>query len=230
MEVPEGLSWWRGWPGGSEWLAALPGVAAACAEQWDLRLGAPFQPATIAFVVPAERRDGTRAVLKIDFPETESEHEAAALAHWNGDGAARLLEADAERAALLIERLAPARSLRSVPEAEANTIAAGVLRRLWSTPPGPTRSPSSASTRWWRPGPPTRPAARRPSRGCSTSPPASSASCCRAPARRRSCTRTPTPATCCSTSTAAGSRSTPSRWSASARSTARRWCATAARS
>ena len=138
MEVPDGLSWWRGWPGGSEWLAALPGLAAACAEQWDLRLGDPFRPATIALVVPAERRDGTRAVLKINFPEAESEHEAAALAHWNGDGAARLLEADAERAALLIERLAPARSLRSLPEAEANTIAAGVLRRLWSTPPGPT--------------------------------------------------------------------------------------------
>ena len=230
MEVPEGLSWWRGWPGGSEWLAALPGLAAACAEQWDLRLGDPFQPATIAFVVPAERRDGTRAVLKINFPETESEHEAAALAHWNGDGAAGLLEADAERAALLIERLAPARSLRSVPEAEANTIAAGVLRRLWSTPPGSTAPfirldevvetwAADAARR-----PPTQPRlldlAAGLVRELLPSPGAAGG-----PAPGLSTT-----ATCCSTSTAAGSRSTPSRWSASPRSTARRWCATAARS
>ena len=103
-------------------------------------------------------------VLKISFPEPESEHEAAALAHWNGDGAARLLEADAERAALLIERLAPARPLARLPdEVVANTIAAGVLRRLWSTPPAPTRR-SCASRRSSRPGPPTPRAGRRPSR------------------------------------------------------------------
>jgi streptomycin 6-kinase len=136
MIVPEGLAWWRGWPGGAEWLDALPGLAAACAEQWGLRLGDPFEPATISCVIPAERRDGTAAVLKINFPEEESEHEAAALAHWNGDGAARLLEADAERRALLAERLAPARKLNALPdEPVANTIAAGVLRRLWSKPP-----------------------------------------------------------------------------------------------
>jgi streptomycin 6-kinase len=136
MRVPDGLDWWRAEEGGAEWLAALPDLAAACAEQWDLRLGDPFEPATISLVVPAERRDGTPAVLKITFPEPESEHEAAALAHWDGDGAARLLEADAERSALLVERLDPARMLRHLPdETVANAIAAGVLRRLWSMAP-----------------------------------------------------------------------------------------------
>ena len=139
MDVPAGLSWWRARPGGAEWLDALPALAAACAERWDLRLGDPFEPATISLVVPAERRDGTRAVLKINFPEAESKHEPTALAHWNGDGAARLLEADPESAALLVERLDPARMLRHLPdEAVANTIAAGVLLRLWSKPPAPT--------------------------------------------------------------------------------------------
>ena len=138
MRVPDGLGWWRAEDGGAEWLAALPGLAAECAEQWDLRLGDPFEPATISLVVPAERRDGMPAVLKITFPEYETEHEAAALAHWNGDGAARLLEADSGRRALLAERLAPARKLNSLPdEAVANTIAAGILQRLWSRPPAP---------------------------------------------------------------------------------------------
>ena len=47
-----------------------PRLAAECAERWDLRLGDPFEPATISLVVPAERRDGTPAVLKISFPES----------------------------------------------------------------------------------------------------------------------------------------------------------------
>jgi hypothetical protein len=41
-------------------------------------------------VAEAETADGREAVLKVTFPEPESEHEAAALAHWNGDGAVRL--------------------------------------------------------------------------------------------------------------------------------------------
>jgi streptomycin 6-kinase len=91
MQVPDGLAWWREMPGGTEWLAALPGIAAECAEQWELRLGSPCEPASVSLVVPAERRDGTRAVLKIRFPEPESEHEASALTHWSGNGAVRLL-------------------------------------------------------------------------------------------------------------------------------------------
>ncbi|MEO8687184.1 MAG: aminoglycoside phosphotransferase family protein [Solirubrobacteraceae bacterium] len=138
MRVPDGLRWWSAQDGGAEWLAALPSLAAECAEQWELRLGDPFEPATISLVVPAEQSDGTPAVLKITFPQAESEHEPAALAHWKGDGAARLLEADAGRAALLVERLDPARMLRHLPdEVVANSIAADVLRRLWSVPPAP---------------------------------------------------------------------------------------------
>jgi streptomycin 6-kinase len=152
MQVPDGLAWWREMPGGTEWLAALPGIAAECAERWELRLGSPFEPASVSLVVPAERRDGSRAVLKIRFPEPESEHEASALAHWGGHGAVRLLETDAEHAALLIERLEPARPLSGLPdEALTNTLAADVLRRLWSPPP-PARAPfirlEDAAARW----------------------------------------------------------------------------------
>ena len=43
------------------------------------------------------RRDGGAAVLKVNFPEPESEHEADALAHWDGRGAVRLLDRDDRR-------------------------------------------------------------------------------------------------------------------------------------
>ncbi|MFD5540880.1 aminoglycoside phosphotransferase family protein, partial [Streptomyces sp. NPDC127079] len=63
------------------------------------------------------------------------EGEAAALAHWAGLGAVRLLEDDAAAGVLLLERLHPEVSVRSLPEAKALLEAAGTLRRLWVEPP-----------------------------------------------------------------------------------------------
>ena len=77
--------------------------------------------------------DGTPAALKLAPPGAEPERERAALAHWNGWGAVRLL-ADGP-GALLLERLHPEVSLRSLPEAKALLEAAGTVRRLWVEPP-----------------------------------------------------------------------------------------------
>ena len=55
-------------------------------------------------------------MLKIGFPDDESEHEALALQRWGGDGAVRLLRADPHRQAMLLERLS-AVDLTSVDDA-----------------------------------------------------------------------------------------------------------------
>jgi streptomycin 6-kinase len=140
--VPAGLGWWRSQPGGAEWLGRLPRLVAECCAGWDLALGAPFEPATISYVAPVTRADGAPAVLKVNFPEPESEHEAAALAHWDGAGAVRLLASDPARRALLVERCAPGDRLWGVAdEARADLQAAAVLRGLWSAPPPPAGRP-----------------------------------------------------------------------------------------
>ncbi|HEY7075854.1 MAG TPA: aminoglycoside phosphotransferase family protein [Solirubrobacteraceae bacterium] len=75
------------------------------------------------------------AVLKINFPDEESEREADALAHWDGDGAVRLLGRDPQRRALLVERCRPGTQLWGIEEEAANHAAAATLRRLWRPPP-----------------------------------------------------------------------------------------------
>jgi streptomycin 6-kinase len=136
LRIPDGLLWWRGEPGGADWLERLPELVAACAEQWSLRVLRAFQPAHISLVLAVERAGGAPAVLKVNFPEPESEHEADALALWRGDGAVLLLEHDRDARALLVERCDPGTQLWAVDdEDEANRIAAGVLRRLWRQPP-----------------------------------------------------------------------------------------------
>ena len=99
--------------------------------------------------MPARRADGSPAILKINFPEPESEHEAEALAQWNGVGAVRLLARHDERRALLVERCFPGTQLWEVDEPAANEIAADVLLQLWQAPPaGPFRSLTDEAERW----------------------------------------------------------------------------------
>ena len=133
--LPRGLERWRNRPGGAGWLDRLPLLASECAEQWSLRLGAPFEPATISLVVPATLPDGSAAVLKLAFPELESAKEPDALAAWEGRGAARLLGRDDARSAFLVERCFPGTQLwAEADEDRANATAAGVLLRLWREP------------------------------------------------------------------------------------------------
>jgi streptomycin 6-kinase len=99
--------------------------------------------------VPVRREDGSQAVLKVNFPEPESEHEAEALARWDGAGAVRLLARDDARRALLVERCLPGTQLWKVDESEANEIAAGVFSQLWQArPAGAFRSLSDEAAVW----------------------------------------------------------------------------------
>lgn len=150
LRVPSSLDWWRAEPGGAEWLDRLPGIAADCADRWQLELGEPI-PAHISLVVTATSADGAPAILKVNFPEEESEHEADALAHWAGVGAVALLDHDPERRALLVERCEPGTQLWAVEdEEEANSIAASALRRLWRATPdeAPYRRLDDLANRW----------------------------------------------------------------------------------
>ncbi|WP_299533184.1 aminoglycoside phosphotransferase family protein [uncultured Streptomyces sp.] len=91
-----------------------------------------------AAVLLVTTADGVPAVLKIAPPEAGPELERAALAHWGGWGAVRLLDPQAPAGpsgGLLLERLHQEMSLRSLPEAKALLEAAGTVRRLWVEPP-----------------------------------------------------------------------------------------------
>ncbi|MEV6017971.1 aminoglycoside phosphotransferase family protein [Streptomyces sp. NPDC051997] len=125
-----------------EWLESLPGLvreAVAARELTVERVQAPGGRSSL--VVLVRRADGAPAVLKLAPGRARPESERAALAHWDGRGAVRLLgPGDPEGApgtdgVLLLERLHPDVSVRSLPEAKALLEAAGTLRRLWVEPP-----------------------------------------------------------------------------------------------
>ncbi|SCF44077.1 aminoglycoside phosphotransferase family protein [Micromonospora mirobrigensis] len=137
------------WGGdGERWLAELPTVLADLARDWGLDLGEPYE-LSYHYVTAATLADGTPAVLKLGVPTgTSLAEEAPALAAFTGRGAVRLLRADLDRGALLLERAVPGGRLRDlVPDrdAEATSALAGVIRRLHVPPPPDCRLPEASA-------------------------------------------------------------------------------------
>ncbi|MEV6962370.1 aminoglycoside phosphotransferase family protein [Streptomyces sp. NPDC051207] len=123
-------------PDGDDWLQQLPGLAQQAVGRRELAVERVQVPGgRSSLVVLVRRADGSPAVLKLAPRRARPESERAALAHWGGRGAVQLLEESSGDGALLLERLHPDVSVRSLPEAKALLEAAGALRRLWVEPP-----------------------------------------------------------------------------------------------
>jgi streptomycin 6-kinase len=139
-------------PESTAWLERLHGTVSSLQSRWSLAIAAPFDgdEASCAWVAPATRADGTAAVLKLGMPHMEGEHEIDGLRFWNGDPTVRLLEADDELNAMLLERCEPGTVLRSLSEPEQDVVMAQLLRRLWRTvsAPHPFRSLAEMTAVW----------------------------------------------------------------------------------
>lgn len=103
---------------GEAWLAALPQLVGELAGRWGLTVEPPFAGLSYNYVAPAVTAAGEPAVLKVGVPNRELATEMAALQHYAGRGAVRLLASDAERGALLLERLRPGTMLAQEPDDE----------------------------------------------------------------------------------------------------------------
>jgi streptomycin 6-kinase len=136
---------------GRAWLAALP----ARVEELERRWGLSFEgacagaAATCSFVAFVRTSDRTAAALKIGMPHLEAEQELDGLRFWDGEPTVRLLAADAEASALLLERCEPGTPLSERHEAEQDEVIAGLLRRLWRVPPKRAFRPLELMLRYW---------------------------------------------------------------------------------
>jgi streptomycin 6-kinase len=84
------------------------------------------------------------------MPHFEGAHEIQALRFWDGNPTVRLLEADVDLNAMLLEQCQPGSALRELPEGEQDVIVAGLLRSIWSrpAPPHPFRPLSAMMAHW----------------------------------------------------------------------------------
>lgn len=134
-------------PDWQAWVDRLPVLVRELMHRWDLRRDGSAMHGHCSLVLPVRTERNVSAVMKIGFPEEESEHEHLALRRWNGDGAVALLSAEPYRRALLLERLND-ENLTGVPDTEACRIVADLYRRIHVPALPQLRTLASFVRRW----------------------------------------------------------------------------------
>jgi streptomycin 6-kinase len=130
MRLPDGvLGMSRRGPDWADWVDRLPALLRGLYDDWELRPDGWMMHGYCAVVVPVLTAGRTRAMLKVSFPEVESEHEHLALSHWAGRGAVPLLRADPHRRAMLLAALRDV-SLRDAWDVEACTVVGELYGQL----------------------------------------------------------------------------------------------------
>src|SRR5215813_4948833 len=139
-------------PDRANWLSRLPLTVRELEHRWSLTLGEPFDDDEVscAWVTTVTLADGSPAVMKVGMPHMENKHEIHGLRFWNGDPTVRVLNADEELGAMLLERCEPGTRLRTLSETEQDRVIANLLHRLWRPPsaPHPFRPLSDLMTYW----------------------------------------------------------------------------------
>ena len=146
--IPSALKWLEESERGREWLRELPSRVTASVGRWKLHLEPPYEQSQVSIVFPASRSDGSPAVLKIQYPHPESDHEAEALRRWNGQGVIRLFDYDPDHHALLLERCEPGDHLSRIGVEEALDVFAGLLPRMWIKAGEPFKSLMDEANDW----------------------------------------------------------------------------------
>lgn len=118
-----------------EWASTVPSVARDLLGRWELQADGEVRAGDAGLVIPVQRADGTPAALKLQMPRAETRAAILGLARWDGRGVVRLLESDADRGGMLLERLHADRSLDEVAvDDDAIRVVAELLSRLHGVP------------------------------------------------------------------------------------------------
>jgi streptomycin 6-kinase len=147
ISVPQSFREMPRWWGGNErdWLERLPGLAEEQCSRWGLAVDGPVLHGSNALLVPVRRGDQP-AMLRLAPPGDDVAAETAALRHWDGRGAVRLLDSDLENRATLLERLDHTRSLQGEPIREAVAIIGALTRTLAVAAPSSVTSTREIAT------------------------------------------------------------------------------------
>ena len=148
FDIPRRLKWLEASTEGRAWLRDLPTRVQACLDLWTLKPEPPYAESYVSLVLPVSQSDKTPAVLKLQFPHPESEHEAEALRRWNGQGAVRLFAFEPKHHALLMEKCDPGDPLSGIAADEALEALTEILPRLWIEAHKPFVSLSEESAKW----------------------------------------------------------------------------------
>ncbi|HET8893682.1 MAG TPA: aminoglycoside phosphotransferase family protein [Gaiellaceae bacterium] len=119
--------------GAERWLDDLPALTAELEDEWGITLGNVYEHSTEALVIDVTCVDGTPAVLKLIVPRDgdAAANEITALRLADGIGCVRLLRAQAERGALLLEQLGRPLYMLGLPIRTRHEILCATAALVW---------------------------------------------------------------------------------------------------
>jgi streptomycin 6-kinase len=119
---------------GASWLAALPSVIAELERDWSIRVEQELPGGSGSYVARARTAAGEHVVIKIAVQPDGLAEQAATLRRANGEGYVRLLAAELDRHAVLLESLGPAIEQSTLSPPEQLRCIAETLRLAWQDP------------------------------------------------------------------------------------------------
>ena len=136
------------------WLHDLGDLITELEHEWDIVVGETMTGGTASVVAAATRADGSPAVVKLVMP---CEHdgrdalvkEVRALRLADGRGCVRAFDYDAERGAVLLERLGRQLHELNLPVRRQMEVICSVLTELWAVPPGDVDLPTLTEKGRW---------------------------------------------------------------------------------
>lgn len=132
---------------GRQWLPNLPDIAARCREKWELPEGEICPYMSMNYIEFTTAPSGEPVALKIGVPHPELFTEMEALRLYAGRKAARLLDADRDLGAILMQRMLPGTMLWQLGDNRRETqIAASIVAEL--TAPVPSKHDLPTFARW----------------------------------------------------------------------------------
>jgi streptomycin 6-kinase len=125
-------------PAGLVWLAGLDGTLTELGREWGLTIGAAMPGGSTAFVAEATDAAGRTFIIKVPTPASlTGRHEVTVLAIARGKGYVRLIRQDADRNAMLLERLGTRLDAQDIPFRNKIDIMCATLLEAWMpVPPG----------------------------------------------------------------------------------------------
>lgn len=131
---------------GRLWLKNFNQLIQYCENTWSLKVLSHY-PLSYNFVAPVILKDGSEAVLKLGVPSKDIRIEIEAVRLYNGNGMAGLIDSDPEKGILILERMSPGETLKSIQnDEEATLLAAEVMKKIRT--PAPLNSLFPSTSQW----------------------------------------------------------------------------------
>lgn len=150
IDVPEAVRIKVRAAGAEEWLEQLPGLLSGLEDDWSITVGRPYSGGSEAYVAEATRADGTSSILKVLIPGLGNAafNEATVLRIVDGEGCPELYQYDADRGALLMERLGRPMFDLGLPLTRRLEILCDTAVRIWRPAPDSGLPTGAEKARW----------------------------------------------------------------------------------